>query len=311
VVIANGNGNGKRDAPDPGAWNIRRHARNIHEISISIRPNRPQWLLMMSDVHIDSSKCDRGLWRRHMNQAAERGAIVIDCGDFFDAMQGRYDRRSALTELDPELMARAAGGINYLDALVDYAATELEPYAENLAIMGLGNHETGITKNCETDLTERMVERLRAGGSRVSAGGYSGWVKMTAFLSSTQCQNMRIHYRRGGGGGGPVTRGVIQANRQAATIADADVIYNGHTHDSWMMEWPRLGLSGGYPPRHVEKPLTVIRGAGYKDDYGDGSQGWHVERWGPPKPRGAWWICFESVFRDGRQILDWSFHEAR
>jgi hypothetical protein len=42
---------------------------------------------------------------------------------------------------------------------------------------GLGNHETGVLKRHETNLTERLVERLKAKGAPpVALGGYSGFV---------------------------------------------------------------------------------------------------------------------------------------
>jgi hypothetical protein len=35
-----------------------------------------------------------------------------------------------------------------------------------------------------------------------------------------------------------------------------------------------------------------IKGAGYKEEFRDGYGGWHVERGGPPKPVGAYWLRF-------------------
>jgi len=35
-----------------------------------------------------------------------------------------------------------------------------------------------------------------------------------------------------------------------------------------------------------------VRTGTYKDDYTDGSGGWHVQRGAPPKPMGAVWLRF-------------------
>jgi hypothetical protein len=95
--------------------------------------------------------------KRHLDLALKRNAPVIDVGDFFCAMQGKYDKRSNKNDIRPEHQKG-----DYLDALVKTAANYLEPYAPILTMRGWGNHETAMLKNHETDLTERLVERLRS-----------------------------------------------------------------------------------------------------------------------------------------------------
>ena len=51
---------------------------------------------------------------------------------------------------------------NYLDALVQTAAEWFEPYASIIKVIGYGNHETSILKNCETDLIQRLADLLNA-----------------------------------------------------------------------------------------------------------------------------------------------------
>ena len=57
--------------------------------------NQEHKFLLMSDIHIDSRKCDRALLKKHLDQAKAEGAGVFIFGDLFDAMQGKYDPRSA------------------------------------------------------------------------------------------------------------------------------------------------------------------------------------------------------------------------
>jgi hypothetical protein len=109
-------------------------------------------------------------------------------------------------------------------------------------------------------------------------------------LTGGRNASYKLWYFHGSGGGGPVTRGVIQTNRQAVYVADADFVFTGHTHDSWLMPIERIRLSQNDTIEQFRQ--THIKGAGYKEEFRDGYGGWHVERGGPPKPVGAWWMRF-------------------
>ena len=266
-------------------WAFSTHSRNVHNIKINMHGvGAEQWVLLQTDAHWDNPKCDREKLKEHLDLALERNAPVIDAGDWFCAMQGKYDKRSSKKDLRPE---HATG--SYLDALVDTSAEWLRPYAKLLTVRGEGNHESAIQKNHETDLTGRLCEQLRLMGSPAQRGGYSGYVK---FQISTGGRNktLKLWYFHGAGGGGPVTRGVIQTNRQAVYVADADFVFTGHTHDSWQLPIQRIRLNSADKIEHVRQ--THIKAGGYKEEFRDGNGGWHVERGGPPKPVGAYWLRF-------------------
>lgn len=167
------------------------------------------------------------------------------------------------------------------------------PYADLLTVRGQGNHETAIVKRHETHLTDRLVDRLKSkGASSIALGGYSGFV---IFMVSLQGRRfpVKMHYHHGYGGGGPVTRGTIQTNRWAVYLADADIVFSGHTHDTWQMPISRVRLNQDCTSiEHTRQ--EHLRAAGYKEEYGDGYGGWHIERGAPPKPVGAWWLVFRS-----------------
>jgi hypothetical protein len=95
-----------------------------------------QSYLLMADVHWDNPYCDRALLKRHLDIAKARNAGIMVFGDFYCAMQGKYDKRSDKSALRPEHQ-----GTNYLDLLVDTAADYLAPYASNIVMLGDGNHE--------------------------------------------------------------------------------------------------------------------------------------------------------------------------
>lgn len=251
-----------------------------------------QWILLSSDRHHGSKSADRDLEIEHLEKAKERNAYVIDVGDIFDAMQGKFDPRRSYGDLRPEYKLD-----NYLDEIVADAAKFYGPYAERFLVMGRGNHESAILKNNSVDLISNLVHRLNSDyAGTVQAGGYGGWVKFMFKISGTQSISKNLKYFHGAGGGGPVTRGVIQSNRQAVYLPDADVVVNGHTHDAWYVPIQRERISEqGVVSQDIQHH---IRTTSYKDEYKQGAGGWHVETWKPPKPIGAAWLRFS--YESGR-----------
>ena len=266
---------------------------------------KDMYVLLTSDVHWDNPHCDRELYRSHLEQAKERNAAIIDIGDFFCCMQGKYDKRSNKSAIRPEHMAG-----DYLDRLVDTATDYLEPFADNLLVMGQGNHESSIRGRHETDLTERLTTRLSINGRKVYRGGYSGWVVFRyRTMNDDRTATLKLWYVHGYGGGGPVTVDNIQAQRQVAYV-DADILVSGHTHDSWSRDFMRIGLSQTWQPQ--QRLVEYVKVGTYKDEYGDGSSGWHIETGKPPKPKAAKWL--RLWYRNDRQSarnLAWEVTNAR
>lgn len=262
-------------------------SRNVLTVRIGgVSMGWEQWILLSADRHHDSIYCDRKLERLHLQQAQERGALIADFGDLFCAMQGKYDPRSSMDDIRREDV-----GQDYLDRIVLHAAEDYGPYAENFIVIGKGNHESNIRKRHGHDLISSLVHRLNADhGGQIHVGGYGGWIRFMFKINKTVNQSLKLKYHHGAGGGGPVTKGVIQSNRQAVYLPDADIVVNGHTHDSWHLPIARERLTNkGKVTRDL---LHFIRTPGYKDEYNDGDSGFHIETWKPPKPIGAVWLRF-------------------
>lgn len=285
------------------AWTFEERARNIHRFLVDLPSVRDeQWFLLQSDVHWDNPHCDRALLEKHWKLAKERNAPILDNGDFFCAMQGKWDKRANKNDLRPEHQSA-----DYLDALVRTATAALEPYKDLLTLRGVGNHETSVLKRNETHLTANLVARLRDRGGIAALGGYSGYVVFDVTYRTTRRYPLKLHYHHGYGGGGPVTRGVIQTNRQAVYIADADIIWTGHTHDQWSVPIARVRLNNENTRIEHTRQLH-FRTPGYKEEYQDGFGGWHIERGGPPKPVGAAWL---KIYRPDNETVDFELTEAR
>lgn len=265
----------------------------------NIKAGWEQRILLRSDAHHDNLHCNHTLERKHLQEAKDSGAWILDGGDQFCAMQGKWDKRADQTQMRDELR-----GNNYLDKLVKYNADFLAPFADRFLLFGLGNHETSILKYHQTNLTERMVERLNSklNGHTVYCGGFTGYVRFLFTCNGTKRFSKNLFLHHGYGGGGAVTRGVIQTNRMAVYLPDADVVWTGHTHDEWVVPIQRDRLSHG-GEQYQDEQLHV-RTPGYKDEYADGHGGWHIERGAAPKPIGAIWLVFK--FRGDRISMDFS-----
>lgn len=245
------------------------------------------WCLATFDRHWDNPHSDQSLQKQHLEEVVERKGCWIDGGDLFCAMQGKYDKRASKECVRPEHQSGS-----YLDTLVNTAGKFFKPYASRCVYLQHGNHEASIHKRHETDLTERLIALMNTDGANVLRANF---MNVTLFrfhygpLGSNGSRSVTLGSDHGWGGGGPVTQDVIQHQRRSAFM-DTDIVMSGHTHDSWLMERMKLRID---ETGHIKKRTQLhLKVPTYKDDYGIGKGGWHVETGKPPKPTGAWWLRF-------------------
>tara|TARA_Y100000004_G_scaffold183617_1_gene231672 strand:+ start:1551 stop:2459 length:909 start_codon:yes stop_codon:yes gene_type:complete len=242
--------------------------------------------LLQFDEHWDNPHSNQDMISEHMQEAVEEGAPIIKGGDTFCAMQGRYDPRRARHGIRPE-----HDHPNYVDRLVSSYAEFAEPAAPNIAFMGRGNHELAILKNIETDLIERAAERLRVAGSPVHTGGIGGWLFFRISVTSTHKICVPVFYHHGHGGGGPVTKGVIQTNRRATYLPDAQVVIGGHVHEEWVVTMSRDRINRQTGRTFQDEQLHICVPT-YKNEYDPENSTWHSLNGRPPKPIGGTWLEF-------------------
>lgn len=281
-------------------WSTNQLSRNVFEVRVPLRKARDWewWAHLSSDHHWDSTKCKRDLLRSHLDQVVARNAVAIFTGDQYDLMQGKYDKRSSKSELRPELCRG-----DYLDQVIEQSVDWYLPYADHIAVVGEGNHETAIRTRYETDMIQRFVGLLNAkSGSKVFSAGYSGWVRF-AFTETRSnrdnpvIQSVIYHFDHGWGGGGQVTHDAIQHQRRMTYLPDADIVSSGHSHDFWSKEVARLRLTkGGKVEIGSQLHLKI---PSFKCDYGDGHGGWCIEKGHAPKIQGSWFIRFFWCGRRG------------
>ena len=280
---------------------IIKHSKNVHELKYDSKEVK---IAMLSDLHWDNPKCDWSYLKRHLDYCLDNDIKVMINGDMFCLMQGRGDKRGSKSDIRPE-----HNNSRYLDSVVETAVEWFSPYAHILTVIGYGNHETAIIKWQETDILQRFVDLLNyKNGSNVFTGGYGGWLIIKSKIKGTAEMTTKIKYFHGAGGGGVVTKGAINLTRSLEMIEDMDVFTMGHIHENAARNDVRESLENhsmkGYNIKHKNIHL-MITGA-YKEEYEDGSKGWHIERGAPPKPMGGRILtinCY-SYSQDEKRMLE-------
>jgi hypothetical protein len=261
-----------------------KHSKNVHELQLEGIEVK---IAMLSDLHWDNPHCDRDMLKRHLDYCLAENIPVMINGDMFCLMQGRGDNRRNKSDIRPE-----HNNARYLDSIVETAIEWFLPYAHIIKLIGYGNHETSIIKFQETDILQRFVDLLNyKAGSNIQTGGYGGWlvVRQSSNKNNTTSFSTKIKYFHGSGGGGIVTKGAINLTRALETYENFDVFSMGHIHENSCRNDVRDTLeqhpNSGYTLK--QKQLHLMLTGTYKEEYGDGSQGWHVERGAPIKPLGG------------------------
>lgn len=262
------------------------HAPNVHERVFRFdagEENRVVKIAMLSDIHWDNPKCDWKILKNHLEYCKENNIRIHINGDFFCLMQGRGDFRGSKDDIRPE-----HNNGKYLQSVVDTAVEWWKPYGHLIDVIGYGNHETGVIKFKEYDPLQGFIDLFNAKhGFNVKKGGYGGWynIRMFAGKSRTKVANYAIKYFHGSGGGGVVTRGEINLTRALAMYENFDCFTMGHIHENKETWVSQEGLNSKKCITLNDK-LLMVTGC-YKEEYGTGSKGWHVERGAPPKVVGG------------------------
>jgi len=278
------------DAPIP-AWNA------------TVSREEPFNVLFIGDLHLDNPKADRVGLKRVLDEAVAARAAIFLLGDVFDAMQGANDRRGSKSDL----AAKYVGREDYLSALVEDVSEFLNPYAANIALLLQGNHESSAAKHYGLHLEQALAYELRKGGSAVVTPGYQSYCAFRfkwghdAKVSTT----VPFWLTHGSGGGGPVTRGVIQAQRRAVTYPDARFVVSGHVHNSYFVAHEQHRLTPSLKAFDTEQEHYVV-GAWKNEHVAKG--GWWVERGGNPRLPSAWRASFyRARGADTRSPIRWEF----
>lgn len=161
---------------------------------------------------------------------------------------------------------------------------------------------TGVIKYQETDILKRFVDKCNATyGSNIQIGGYGGWIiyTMQLGLNDTAKTSFKHKYFHGSGGGGIVTKGAINLTRALETYEGYDLFTMGHIHENASRTDTRETIyTNAGRVKIVRKDIHSCITGTYKEEYGKGEYGWHVERGAPPKTLGGRIVTFEVIKED-------------
>ena len=263
-------------------WSVAKVDDKVHRLSYtidSIVKDTPE-LLVLTDLHWDSAQCDLVLLKQHLDLALSRNIPVLIAGDLFDVMQGRWDPRASQESLREE----HRGG-RYFDSVISTALDWFKPYAGILAVVAPGNHETSIAKRHDTNLISRFVEGLSRMGAATLEGGYWGFVVIQVSQKNNHKGQVLLHFTHGSGGGGEITRGLIDQNR-IRSMYSADIYVSGHIHRKNYDENVMLCVSSN--GKLKKQKQLFLRCSSYKDEI----DGWHAEKGRAARPLGGWILQF-------------------
>ena len=259
---------------------------NVHKARFSIKSGWEQWVYIGSDHHFDSTKCDRDLLTKHFKEAKEKDALIILNGDWYDLMQSTGDRRAMKSALRKEYLAD-----NYLDRVIQDSVDFLEPYKDNPFMMGQGNHEMSMLKFMGTNVVERTVEKLKAMGSKLVLGQYTGWLLFSFSRKHGERSTIKLHYHHGYGGNAKRSKGVLGVDLDSQQFPDADIIVRGHDHNKWHVPVTRdrISLQGA----QYQDVQHHVRLGSYKklERLGD----WATMKGFNTPTLGGWWIRFYLI----------------
>jgi UDP-2,3-diacylglucosamine pyrophosphatase LpxH len=266
---------------------LTRHNPASVTLEIPAKSTEELTVMLASDIHYDSCACDIKLFEKHLRIAEEKQAPVIIAGDLFDAMQGRDDPRRSIEELKSEYAVSS-----YFDAIVLDVSRFLLKFKVPYYIIGLGNHETSVLRKINTDLVQRLCLLLRLEGQPAEAMGYWGYVRfMFKYKKGGGSAVKNLYYHHGKSNGAPVTKGIIQVNRQGVYLHDADIVLNGHNHQSYCMP-VQVEKLNQMTMRPYTQTVWYLRTPGYKMSPGDSLQTWGYgpEKHRSPTPRGCMFV---------------------
>ena len=233
---------------------------------INFRTGESQAVLLMSDLHIGASNCDKALIRSELDWAKENNAIALIAGDVFDLILPK-DPRFVPNVLDKALANSSA----ILNGAIDMAADLLGPYADQLHVIGCGNHETSAAKHLSTDIISLLIERLQlqaSEGHTIHHGGYTGAVVIPFGRDAGGSRSYKIWYHHGMGGAAPVTKGMIDFNRVSTYISGVDCRWMGHKHNRLVNQVTELSVPT-FGPELVARPVWHIMTGAYTSSVGD------------------------------------------
>ena len=191
------------------------------------------YYLFCSDLHFGAKGQDVKALERDFNKAKELNARIYINGDLFDMIL-HQDRKRYTVGSDKY------NSDNNINLAINEAYDFLEPYANQIEMIGCGNHETSVQKYHNIDVIQQTVWSMnKAFKTDIKHGQFCGYIILKYhWADSGQVRTRKIFYTHGSGGSSEVTKGIINVNRHMYNKT-CDIFWQGHTHTKLVLpsEW--------------------------------------------------------------------------
>ncbi len=179
---------------------------------------------LSSDFHLDNPAFDFPFWKEEFDSS--KGAYRFINGDWADFILLQDKKRYVKSRDKFE-------GDDIINQIIDKSENILKPYANEILMIGDGNHERSILKYHSLDPTSMLIRSLNAHKTDktnlIKHGSYSGFIVLVfRHGKSSRTRRYVIYYNHGTGGTSEVTKGIINFNRRQ--YFRSDLIWLGHTH---------------------------------------------------------------------------------
>jgi len=241
---------------------------------LRVDPDDDVGIALISDLHIGAPQVDYDAMIADLEAAKDRGYRILINGDVLDCILPKDAKRFSMDSLHERLL----GTNDILGEQIKWAIEILKPYAPLIDMIGIGNHEAAVEKYHGMDPMKPILKELQASipdrlDHRILYGGYGGFVQyMIQHRRQKRLSpaSLEIYYHHGSGGASPVTGGTIGLNRKA-TMAYADVMWLGHSHNRVhrhisFLTFPSAGSSA------LERQCRCIITGAYMDTYTEQTQ---------------------------------------
>jgi hypothetical protein len=248
---------------------------------------------LLSDLHLGAPQVDIPLIQSELDNAKTNGDRIAINGDLLDLILAKDLKRYEPGAVHPHL----AGRNDLVNGAIEWADELLSPYIDQIDMLGIGNHETTVSRLSNTDAIKILIHRLESKRGNpnhlIHYGGYTGFLSYRlipltpdgepywARPGQERVHYLTIFYTHGAGGNSPVTRGMINFARLG--WVQADVLWEGHRHTRWnahsqTIRCPRTGnqpiveeqrqiMTGAYFDTYRGQPQDHIRKHGRRSNY--------------------------------------------
>lgn len=205
----------------------------MRPVHIATHDWEPVTYYVTGDPHTFKHPAATALLKQQLDAAKASGDRIIVWGDIHDWIA------------PGDKMRYSAKQARKVDAYVNDIVAELyefyAPYADNIDVMKLGNHETAFIKHNHVDPMSMLIDRLNQARSpelpAIFYGGYTCWFAVRFWhTTETGKRNRSASYKmwlhHGAGGSAPVTKGAIDRARIQDAITGAHCYIIGHKHSA-------------------------------------------------------------------------------